>query len=288
MSFLRQTALALTLAGALGVLAGCLKAQQTLKIDREGRGKAALSYAVDLAKLRAIGEMMGGMMGGGAGDEGEEEGSGGEVPEAIDEFVNPEHVKAMLAGNPKVRVVSSKSTRDEEKQKVVHTLDLEFDSLKDLYESGVIRWMSVKLEKLPSGAYRFTSALEPPGLGGFGSMIPEGETPEERAAAEEQNQALLAMFQPLVGDLELATNLVLPTGVVETNGVKVSETEVAWKLGFADLMQKEKRTITVTFGGEGLTWPLFAYTAEDLERKRAEAEARAEKEAPAEPTPTDR
>ncbi len=229
------------LALALALLPGCIKQKTTAKIDASGKGTVKIDIRLDLAKLKQLKEQMGAMMGGGA------EGSEDEKNPLDD--TSPEKVKKLLEGNEHVRVVSVSSKKDE--ATMSNTIEVEFDSLKDLFESGLVQGMDVKLEKLDDGNYRFMQGYvnEHEGMGG------------SSAEDEQQMQFMMQMFEPFLGDLELATTLTLPTDIVETNGSKTDSRTVEWKLGFKDLVKAEKRKQTVTFSGEGLSWKPFAVTA---------------------------
>lgn len=248
-SNVRRGLLLATLVLTLVLVPACIKQKVATKVKTDGSGTVAMAVTFNLEKIEQLKEMMGGMMGGSEG-----EGQDDPLKQA-----DPEQIKKLLKGNEHVRVVSADTTKDDEKKTLTHTINIEFDSLQALYESGLIEGMDTKLEKLESGDYRWTTEMS---MGGEGMG-----TPEEM---EQQAQMMMAMFEPFLGDMEMSGSVTLPTAVVETNGTKGEAGDVSWVMTFKDLLKADKRKQTVTFKGDGIAWKPFEVKAADAKKKRAE------------------
>jgi hypothetical protein len=250
-SLLRR-ATAVASAVLLFSLPGCVKANETTTISKDGSGTAKMVMTIDLAKIEAMKEMMKGMGGG----EGMEE-------DPMDEM-NAEKVKKRLTDKPGIKIIKVETVKDDAAKKVTHTIELAFESLEALHKSGAIQGVTVSLEKLDDGSYVLTR-----------SMVGDGGMPEG-PEAEQMAEAMMPMFEPFAGDLEMATTITLPGAVLETNGTKGEGNAVTWKLGFKDIAKADKRTYKVKFSGEGLSLKPFKVTLEDLAAAKAEEEEPAE------------
>jgi hypothetical protein len=246
------------LAVALVAFAGCVKSDETMVIKTDGSGTATMVMTLDLTKLEAIKEMMGGMMGG----------QGGGDSMDLESEMDPEEVRRRLEGKEGVRIVKAESVRDEVNNTVRMTLVVEFDSLQQLFESGLMKNTRVTLERDSDGNYVMTRYM-----GGDQQQMPEG--PE----AEQMAQMYLAMLQPFMGDLEMAATITLPTAILETSIGEVDGTTVGWKYTFEDIM-KITKPVRVVFSGAGLDWAPFDVRVDGEGGLVGEEEAPA---APAEP-----
>lgn len=260
----RTSALLVIAAAILLLLPGCLEMEQDVKMEASGKGTATVSVVIDQVKMKQMQEMMKSMMGG-APD--------GQGPSNPAEDMSPENAKKILEGNKKVRLIEATSTLDEETQKMTNSYKLEFDSPKDLWESGIISGSEVKLEKLENGNYRFTSKM-----GG-------DQMPQDAESAEQMKMMMMPMLEPYMSGFKMTATLEMPTAIVETNGKKLSDNKVAFEVDFAGLFEPKKLTQTVVFSGEGLDWKPFTVTMEDMQRAQDKAKA-ATPEGTPESTPT--
>jgi len=246
-------------------LPGCLDLDQTTKVEREGKGWATLTYVIDLAKAKQFQESMAMMLGGDPGKL-----PGGDVTEQAD----PAKVKKLLQGNKHVRIVTSSTKTDEEKKTLTQHVKVAFDSLEDLWKSGLFVFFDAELAKLPNGDYRFTAKL-------LGKMMPD------RPEVAQQLEMFLPVVEPFLTDMRIATTLIVPTEIIETNGTKASNNEVTWTLAYKDIPNPKKYKQDVTFRGTGLDWKPFTVTAKELMKRRKEAQERKPKKEEGPTTPSD-
>jgi hypothetical protein len=241
-----------TLAASALLLAGCVKSKDTFAVKPDGSGTAKLVATLDLTMVNQLKEMLGGM----GGDTGEMD---------VDKEMNPDEVRRRLEGKEGIKIVSVTTVEDKEKNTLTHTLELEFASLELLFKSGAVKEMNVTLEKDAEGNYTLTRALG-------GDQIPQD------AEGLEQLQAMMMMFEPFMGKLEVSSTLTFPGAILETNGTKEGENQVTWSLTFKDIGKADKMRQVVKFSGQGVTMKPFAVTASEMDAARAEAEGEGEGE----------
>ena len=267
---LRLAALATVAAALLLALPGCLEMDQKIKIEASGKGTANVKVVVDQAKMNELQEMMK-QMGGGAQEQSDPA-----------EEMSPESLRKMVKGNEKVRLVEASSSVDEETQKMTSSFKVEFDSLKDFFESGLASGSSVKLEKLADGNYRFTSKM-----GG-------NQMPDDEASVEQMKAMMMPMLEPYMSGFKTGISIELPTAIIETNGKKSGDRAVAYSVDFNGLFDAKNHKQTIVFSGEGLDWEPFSVSADAMKKIRSEAlsddaeeeEAEATPSEPATPAPT--
>jgi hypothetical protein len=265
--------LALLLAVLPALLTGCMQTKETVKIQKDGKGTITLDTVVDKQMTEAMVEMMNGMgYGGGMGSD----------PTAR---LDPDRIKKSLAGKEGIEVRSATRTFDEETGKITMRLEIAFDTIQALYDSGAVMGVGAKLEKLEDGNYQFTRSL-------FAEQLPK----EGDLESQQMFEGILMMMQPYLEGMRFDAEFTLPTPIVETSGERVDERQVRWTIGFGDLVKPAKRTQTVVFSGEGLEWePFESKAANPFERQRpatptgpitpSEGEGRPEPEPKPEPKP---
>ena len=251
---LARLAVSLLLVAGLVALTGCFKSNEVVKVRKDGSGSATVAMTIDMSQIEALKEMLAGMGMGG-------EGQGPMVTDPLEDL-DPEKLKKQFEGKKGIKLVSVKRVHDEEKKTVTVTMELKFDSIEALYRSGQMKNVSIKLEKNDDGSYTLTRDVG-------GDMMPDmGDSPE----ADEMLAPMLAMFEPVLKDMQASAAMTLPTAIIETNGEKVGTNQVKWNVGFKDISKSDKRKQVVKFSGEGLNWKPFALKASDME---AEAEIEA-------------
>lgn len=247
-----------TFAALLALLPGCFKMKQTWNVEKSGKGTAVMKVVFDLGKMEELQAMLG-EMGGGAAD----------MPDPSKDM-DPEEAKKIAKMAKGVRVVSVTTKEDKEKKLVTHDMKVEFDSLQAFFESGLSQGMNVTLKKLEDGNYELKTKMA-----GAGGMPDMPDTPEMQS----QMEMMKAMLEPYMGGLEMSTAMVLPTAIVETNGKKISDTEVQFSATFQNIMKSMQDGQRVVFKGEGLDWKPFSVTPESMEKARKKALEDAKKEA---------
>lgn len=251
------------------VLPGCLQSEQTTRVAKDGSGKVSMRVVVETAKIKQLEEMMAGM--------GAQAGQGGGNPM---EDMEPGQLRKIAAESEHIKILKVETTENAAKTEATHIAEFEFDSLENLYASGLVMNVNAKLQKLENGNYRFSMGIDA-GQEGMDEML---ESPEAR----EQIDMMMAMFEPIVGTFSMKNTMALPTEVVDTNGDRSVAGQVTWTLGFKDMLKAEKRMQWVEFKGDGLDWKPFTMDAKAMEaaRKKAlRAAAEKEEEAAAPTTP---
>jgi len=236
----------LLLLALLALLPACMQTKETVRIQKNGKGTITLSTVVDKAMTEAMVEMMKGM--------GYGEGMGSDPTAQLD----PERIKKSLEGKEGIEVRQATRTLDEETGKITMHLEIAFDTIQALYDSGAVMGVGAKLEKLDDGNYKFTRSL-------FAEQLPK----EGDLESQQMFEGILMMMQPYLEGMSFEAEFTLPTPIVETSGEKVDEKRVRWSIGYGDLVKPSARTQTVAFSGEGLEWePFESKAANPFERQR--------------------
>lgn len=235
----------LVLALLLALLPACMQTEETVKIKKDGKGTIVLHTVVDKKMAEGMVEMMKGMnmLPGGGSD-----------PLAL---IDPERARKSLEGKEGLEVRSATRTADEETGKITMHLEVAFDAIQTLYESGTVMGVGAKLEKLEDGNYRFTRNL-------FAEQLPK----EGDLESQQMFEGYLAFLETFLEAMSFEAEFTLPTQILETSGEKVDEKRVRWSIGFDDLVKPSARTQTVVFSGEGLDWePFESKAANPFERR---------------------
>ena len=248
-------------------LTACMQTKETVAIRKDGKGTITLVTVVDKAMSDGMLEMVRGM--------GYGEGMSADPLAMLD----PERLKKSLAGKEGLEVRSATRTLDEKAGKITMRVEIAFDTIQALYDSGAVMGVGAKLEKLDDGNYRFTRSL-------FAEQLPKAGDLE----SQQMFEGMLMMMQPYLEGLRFDAEFTLPTPIVETSGEKVDEKQVRWAIGFGDLVKPSARTQTVVFSGEGLEWePFESKAANPFERQKPAAPTGpltpSEKDGDAEPAP---
>ncbi len=138
------------------------------------------------------------------------------------------------------------------------------DSLKNLFESGLVTNVAAKMVKLENGDYELTYRAS------------AGKEMDGTPEMEDQIEMGLMMMESILKDFTMTNQVEVPTSIVKTNGTKSNETTAFWSLNFKNMAKSESRLQTLTFKGEGLDWPFFEVTAESVKKARAKAQAEAD------------
>lgn len=230
----------------LVVLPACMQTEETVKIEKSGKGTLTLHTVVDKAMSEELLEMMQAVGWG--------ERMGADPTAQLD----PERIRKSLANKEGIEVRSATRTVDEEKGAITMNIEIAFDSIQALYESGAVLGVGAKLEKLEDGNYKFTRSL-------FAEQLPKKGDLE----SQQMFEGYLMMMQSYLEKMSFEAEFTLPTPIVETSGEKVDEKRVRWSIGFEDLVKPSARTQTVVFSGEGLEWePFEAKAANPLARQK--------------------
>jgi hypothetical protein len=253
---------------SLLVLPACVKAKVSATLNKDGSGVATESAVMDMSKMEEIMGSMGGMMGGGEGGEG----GMPDVQKELDNESDPEKIKEKLKGKKGIELVSVTRVDDPEKKTRTTEQKIKFASLEDYFRSGAEKSVSVKLEQLADGAWRFTRQIARDG--------DDPETGEMGAEAAGMMEMAKGMLEPFMADMEMTATYTVPGTITETNGTKSADgTSVTWTYKFANLTQKEALKQTVTFKGEGITLKAFSIK---LDKEGVASDAGAPTTAPAE------
>lgn len=218
----------------LALLPACMQTKETVKIKKNGKGTIVLHTVVDKEMADGMMEMMKGM--------------GALPPGASDplSLIDPERARESLAGKEGLEVRSATRTVDEKTGKATMHLEVAFDAIQTLYQSGAVMGVGAKLEKLEDGNYRFTRSL-------FAEQLPK----EGDLESQQIFEGYLMLVQPYLEAMTFEAEFTLPTQIIETSGEKVDDKTVRWVVGYNDLVKPSARTQTVVFSGEGLDWEPF-------------------------------
>jgi hypothetical protein len=234
---LARLGVGLALVAMLVLFSGCVKQKEESKITKAGSGTAKMTATLDLSHMKEMMEMMAGM--------------GMANPNDVDkdpaEQLDIEEAKKKIEEAEGVKLVSAKREIAEDKSSASMIIEIEFDSLKHLYEADIVQGVKASLHKRPDGNYELNRMM-------FADMIPDAGGDPEAAGMMEM---MMGMFEPYMADMVLETVLTLPTAIVETNGTQGTGNTVTWKLGFKDIQSSEKRRQKVVFSGAGLEWADF-------------------------------
>ena len=197
----------LSLAAAF-LLTGCLKTTFSIEIKPDGSGTLTRTVVADQSKsaelMQALEQMgMGGGMGGG--------GNPGDLPELdyAKSAAAVEHIEG-------VRVVSGKSLDDAAKHIKGSHMVVAFDSLQALAKSGLVRDLSLKLEKNEDGSYGLTLKTIPAQMEGVNLDDPNVQMQLEMA------KSALPMMEPYIGNFQIAATVKLPTEILKPTGQRTN------------------------------------------------------------------
>ena len=270
MTLRKHWTVALAALVALG-LSGCLKVKSQNKLETSGKGTYSLKATVDLSVIKRMEAMLGEF-----GDLTE----GPDAPEA-DEGAN--EVKAdfekdllKLKHAEGVRVVKHSVEEQDDGNKLVCVMELEYDSLKQLFLAGVLGDIAVKLEAAGENTWTLTQNLKMDGM-------PEGDL--DAGAGQGEQPPMMNLLSAFMKDLEIALAFTAPGEVTKTNGKKSADgRSVTFGGGLKWMTDPKNRTMSVTFKAPGAALKPFALTAAEIavnEKKleeKVEAELKAEKE----------
>ncbi len=252
-------------------LTGCLVDTSVVNLEKDGRGTYVQTITVDMPQVEAHVAQLKAR----ARDRGQTPDDDGASPlDAIDATKR----EAMLRQQKGVRVVRASRADDPSKKTRTYRLEVAFDSLEQMFRSGVVEHASVKLERLQDGkAWKLTVRRV------FDSSDSEPLTGEAAEKLRRMRTALLKRYEPLWRDLVITTRLELPTKIVATNGSTAHAEAgnlVTWSIPFADLADPTKLVQHVTFEhADDLKLRPFTLSAADIANSVARAERAAAKAA---------
>lgn len=225
---LRWIAFALLLAA----IAGCIKVDQTLALNRDGSGTLAIRYGMSeqtIAQIKAMEQMS---QQGGEGIKMEQA-----SPFEFDEAKVREEFAASKPDGVDLEAVTSEVAGG---WKFID-LKLRFDDLRALKKIKIFKDSELRIIRDGSGNYR---------------LVQKGPGSKEVSAgdARMQKQAA-AMF----AGLRIVNTLVLPSEVIATNATKVDGNRVSWIFDLAEdpeaISKLENTELSVTFSGADVHLP---------------------------------
>jgi hypothetical protein len=232
-------------------LPGCMEMEGKQTINKDGSGTMTTTIVMDVAKI----EQIKASFGPGMDIEGEDvEGDHKEELARINAFDG-------------VKVVSATYSKDEETKKESTTVEIAFDSLEQYYKSGIDEGSDISLAQTEAGEWVLTQTMK---VGDGEHEAPEGDDP--------QVEMMKGMLKAFMSDLKITKSVTVPGTIIETNGTKDEAGHTAtWTLGFDDMFDAAKRTMTVKFKGEGLALKAFHVSAAEMDAAKEKLEAEIEK-----------
>ena len=253
---------------AVLALAGCLKEEEQVKLNKDGSGTFVQTATIDrglLEQLKGVGKMVlpGFLAGGPAKDGGGD--AGGDIDLKIEDMFSPDAVKARLKGVEGVEVKKAESA--DKDGKTTARFEIAFASLESVARTGLFLENSVELKKNEDGSYTLTFdfGIKIPGLEGPAPAPDpgmEGAKPPGGLPGGMGISSLFTLIQPIVSGLETKRTIVVPGTVTDTNGEKKEVeggTAVTWTQAYKDFASGKPLTQKVTFQGEGLELKPFTY-----------------------------
>jgi hypothetical protein len=255
------------LVGAALASTGCIQSDAKTTLLADGSGSSTDSVSIDIQKIKDLMEMA-------KAFGGNEPGMGGpEVPDmdiekTMDAAFTEDSIRKQMKEVPGVELKNVKSEKKDGKRTV--TTEIAFADFSSL---GKVNGQSaVTLAKNDDGSWTLTYDA----LGGQGAMLSGGAQAGKEGGAEGMPagmdmSAMMGMFEPYLGTLEMKRTVTLPGTILETNGTKADDGKtVSWKFTFKDLMTppkdgKSAATMTVRFKGDGLTLKPFSFKPDPRE-----------------------
>lgn len=221
---------------ALLVTAGCIKVDQTLTLGRDGSGTVDIRYGMaeqTIAQLEAMQQM-----GKSLGDSVEVEQE--ESPFDFDEAKLRQRFEEEKPDGVELLSVASEVVDGWKYM----TVKLRFDDLAALKQTGFFADSGMSLTQDGNGNYVLTQRN---GNGG-GAMGSPGQ--------EDMNPEMMQQMAAMFAGMRIATSVVVPTSIVETNATEVSGQTASWVFDVdkdpSVLGKLDSMDLRVVFAGDGL------------------------------------
>ena len=228
------------------IVAGCVKVDQTITLDKDGSGTLEMRYGMSeqtIAQLEAMQQMSQGMG---------EEGAAGAEDESPFEFDEEQVRRDFEADKPEGVELVALSSENVGGWKYIN-MTLKFDDLEALKRTEFFEDSNLSLVRDGDGNYVLTQTSGDDAVGDMGDMGDMGGDGEEMQA--QMMQQMSAMF----AGLRIVTSVVVPTKIIDTNATEVEGDKASWVFDIdedpAVLSKLDNTKMRVVFAGEGLSLP---------------------------------
>ncbi len=209
----RSIAIVMVVAAAV-LLSGCFEMKEELVLNADGSGTLTGKYVFgeQMTAMMSMGAAMGGAM---------ESGDDSNLP------MTAEDVKKMFKG-PGIEVKEAKAETVEGKQNL--TFKVAFKDVNELFKTKKYKDGKPVLSKNASGELVLEMGSEGmgKGLGVPEQEMPEDMTPELQEMMKQQQQAMMAMMEPMLKGLRMEFTIVMPNALTTTNAHKKEGRRATW------------------------------------------------------------
>lgn len=222
------------------LLAGCLKVEQTLTINKDGSGLLAMDYGMSQQTIDQMKAMQKMAQAAGA--------TNSEQDKAAFEFDEKEIMgkfKDMEKDGIKLVKLDSEVTNG---WKYIHAL-ISFTSLEKMQKAEFFDNNLLSLKKRADGNYELVQ----------NSNAEYGTAEETGMNNQEMQDAMLQQMAPMLKGMKIVLRVKVPGKVIETNANEKDDNSVAWIYDIdkdpKDLQRLQRASMRVVFEGQGVTLP---------------------------------
>lgn len=222
--------------------AGCIKVDQTLTLNKDGSGTLDIRYGMSeqtIAQLEAM-EQMSKSMGG------EETGGDQDSPFDFDENKVREEFEADKPEGVELVSVASETVDGWKYMQLV----LKFDDLASLKKTDFFAESDLSITKDAEGNYVLVQKS------GAGDNL---GTPDDEGMDKAMQQQMMQQMAAMFAGMRIATSIVVPTSIVETNATEVSGNKASWVFDIDKdpqaLTKIEDMDLRVVFSADGVNLP---------------------------------